>query len=80
MLQLGVKMSLGTNVTADQKYSGRSVVVQMSLGRSVGGRSVKVPPPESLELEPMELPQEVQHVVESPQQKQPVVKLLSADE
>ncbi len=43
MLQLGVKMSLGTNVTVDQKYSGRSVVVQMSLGRSVGGRSVKVP-------------------------------------
>jgi hypothetical protein len=43
MLQLGVNMSLGTNVTVDQKYSGRSVVVQMSLGRSVGGRSVKVP-------------------------------------
>jgi hypothetical protein len=40
---LGVKMSLGTNVTVDQKYSGRSVVVQMSLGRSVGGRSIKVP-------------------------------------
>ncbi len=44
----GVKMSLGTNVTMDQKYSGRSVVVQMSVvqmsvGRSVGERSVKVP-------------------------------------
>jgi hypothetical protein len=37
-------------------------------------------PPESRELEPVELPQEVQHVVESPQQKQPMVKLLSADE
>ncbi len=33
----------GRSVTVDQKYSGRSVVVQMSLGRSVGGRSVKVP-------------------------------------
>jgi hypothetical protein len=53
MLQLGGKMSLGTNVTVDLKYSGhsvvvqmspgRSVVVQMSLGRSLGGRSVKVP-------------------------------------
>ncbi len=43
MLQLGIKMSLGTNVAVDQKYSGHSVVVQMSLGRSLGGRSVKVP-------------------------------------
>jgi hypothetical protein len=33
----------GRSVTVDQKYSGRSVVVQMSLGRSVDGRSVKVP-------------------------------------
>jgi hypothetical protein len=33
----------GRSVTVDQKYSGRSVVVQMSLGRFVGGRSVKVP-------------------------------------
>jgi hypothetical protein len=33
----------GCSVTVDQKYSGRSVVVQMSLGRSVGGRSIKVP-------------------------------------
>jgi hypothetical protein len=43
MLQLRVKMSLGINVTVDQKYSGCSMVVQMSLGRSVGGHSVKVP-------------------------------------
>ncbi len=33
----------GRSVTVDQKYSGRSMVVQMSLGHSVGGRSVKVP-------------------------------------
>jgi hypothetical protein len=33
----------GRSVTVDQEYSGRSVVVQMSLGLSVGGRSVKVP-------------------------------------
>ncbi len=33
----------GRSVTVDQMSSGRSVVVEMSLGRSVGGRSVKVP-------------------------------------
>jgi hypothetical protein len=43
MLQLGVKMSMGTNVTVDQMFSGRSMQVEMSLGRSVGGHSVKVP-------------------------------------
>jgi hypothetical protein len=43
MLQLGVKMSLGVNVTVDQLSNGRSVRVEMSLGRSVGGRSVTIP-------------------------------------
>ncbi len=33
----------GSSVTVDQKYSGCFVVVQMSLGRSKGGRSIKVP-------------------------------------
>jgi hypothetical protein len=36
-------MSLGTNVTVDQLFSGCSMWVEMSLGHSVGGRSVKVP-------------------------------------
>jgi hypothetical protein len=35
MLQLGAKMSLGTNVTVDQMFSGRSMRVKMSLGCSV---------------------------------------------
>jgi hypothetical protein len=43
MLQLGAKMSLRTNVTVSQMYSGQSVRVEMSLRLSVGGRSVKVP-------------------------------------
>ncbi len=33
----------GRSVIVDQKYTGHSVVVQMSLGRSVGRHSVKVP-------------------------------------
>jgi hypothetical protein len=40
-------MSLGTNVTVDLKYSGRSVVVQMSLGRSI---KVLATPPEYQDL------------------------------
>jgi hypothetical protein len=39
----GVKMLQGPNVTVDQMSSGRSVLVKMSLGRSMGGRSVKAP-------------------------------------
>jgi hypothetical protein len=35
MLQLGVKMLLVTNVIVDQIFTGRSVQVKMSLGRSV---------------------------------------------
>ncbi len=40
---MGVKMLQGPNVTVDQMSSGRSVRVKMSLGRSVGGRSIKAP-------------------------------------
>ncbi len=40
---LGVKLLRGTNVTVDQMSSGRSVRVEMSLGCSMGGCSVKVP-------------------------------------
>jgi hypothetical protein len=43
MLQLGVKMLLGTNVTVDQIFSGHSMRVEMSLGHSVGRCFVKVP-------------------------------------
>ncbi len=43
MLQLGVKLLRGTNVTVDQMSSGCFVGVEMSLGCSVGGRSVKEP-------------------------------------
>jgi hypothetical protein len=42
-VHFGVNCHSGRSVTVDQKYSGRSVVVQMSLGRSVGGCFVKVP-------------------------------------
>jgi hypothetical protein len=42
---MGVKMLLGPNVTVNQMFSGRSMWVEMSLGRSVGGHSVKVPCP-----------------------------------
>jgi hypothetical protein len=35
MLQLGVKMLLGTNVTVDHMFSGHSMKVKMELGRSV---------------------------------------------
>jgi hypothetical protein len=42
MLQLGVKMLLGTNVTLEQIFSGHSMQVKMSLRHFVGGRSVKV--------------------------------------
>jgi hypothetical protein len=40
---MGVEMLQGPNVTVDQMFSGCSVRVKMSLGRSVGGRSVKAP-------------------------------------
>jgi hypothetical protein len=36
-------MLQGTNVTVDQMFSGRSVRVEMSLGRSLGGHSIKAP-------------------------------------
>jgi hypothetical protein len=36
-------MLQGPNVTVDQMFSGCSMQVEMSLGCSVGGRSIKAP-------------------------------------